>query len=782
MRDAFLLSIIPTILKQRTCLISRTLIALLFLLIPSFLWAQTEGQQGSTNLQIKQVRFTGNEAISSSLLETITRTRTNREFLGIPGFTPWYWLWKLNSNIGEAPYYLNHLTVGEDIERIKTYYESQGYFNTQVDTSIIEFSKGEVEVSFLINEGSSSYLRTMIYSGLPDTFGRKKRKQFFNESELLREKINDTTFSVERNFTFEKVSSERDRIVNFLKNNGYASVVKDSIKFFLKRDTTDLRILDALINIRHGRQYTFGDTFISLSGPTEYGDFDQGDTLRYNNSDKDSTYFIHIQKSSASQTNSSLLAEQLSYKGGDLFSNRDYLNSLRNFQNVGIFNIRRYALSESGARPNFEADTTLPVLFDLQAVSKHNIKLNLFGFQRYGYGTGLGLTYQNRNLFRNAERLEVGLNGSFEYAEFGGNSQLLSSRDATISYSEPRLNFPLGRLNDVAFFENSRTNYQIRYSQVNQINFDINANVGFNLQYEVNHTPTVSSSLNLLDIEWLDVEASQRFIDEVNDRDNLTELQKAFILDDFTPKINSVLAYTYRDVNTDVIQHNRGYYFESVLEFGGNLPYLVDNYANTSNAVDGSIQLFGGSTLGYSQYVKLSLDYRKYTSLQDNMVIAWRGFAGWAIPYGISNNVPLTRRFFAGGSNDIRGWAPGILGPGPSQTLQSSVTNGGEIKLAAFAEIRQELSPAFLSTRWVLAYFADAGNIWNGPQTPIGQGRFNASTFYKEIAVSSGIGIRLDWEYLILRIDSAFRLHEPTSENWFTNGNLYWSFGIGHSF
>jgi len=750
--------------------------------MPSILWAQAVVDPGSTDLQIKQVRFTGNEAISSSLLETITRTRTNREFLGVPGFTPWYWLWKLNKNIGEPPYYLDHLTVGEDIERIKTYYESQGYFNARVDTSIIEFSKGEVEVSFIINEGTSSFLRTMIYSGLPDTFNKKNRDQFFNESDLLGKKINDSTFAVERNFTFEKVSAERDRIVNYLKNNGYASVIKDSVKFFLKRDSTNLRNLDALINIRHGKQYTFGDTFISLSGPTEYGDFDQQDTISYRKISSDSLYQIVINKSSASQTNASLLTDQLSYKGGQLFRNRDYLNSLRNFQNVGIFNIRRYALSETGARPDFEADTTLPVLFDLQTVSKHNVRFNIFGFQRYGYGTGLGLTYQNRNLFRNAERLEVGINGSFEYAKFGGNSQLLSSRDATISYSEPRLNFPLGSLNDVAFFENSRTNYQIRYSQVKQINFDINANVGFSLQYEVNHTPTISSSLNLLDVEWLDVEASQRFINEVNGRGNLTELQKAFILDDFTPKINSVLSYTFRDINTDVIKHNRGYYFESVAEFGGNFPYLLDKYVNTTSDVNGSIQLFSGSTLGYSQYVKLSLDYRKYTPLQDNMVVAWRGFAGWAIPYGISNNVPLTRRFFAGGSNDIRGWAPGILGPGPSQTLQSSVTNGGEIKLAAFAEVRQELSPAFLSTRWVLAYFADAGNIWNGPQTPIGQGRFNAYTFYKEVAVSSGIGIRLDWEYLILRIDSAFRLHEPTTDNWFTNGNLYWSFGIGHSF
>lgn len=780
---------------QLSVLLTFTLFVFLFGGLSVDIWAQQTNlpaQQSlpamqdtlptTTQLQIREVRFSGNEFVSDEVLTSITRTRSNREFLGIPGFTPWYWFWLLNEDLGEPPYYLDRTVLSRDMERIQTYYESQGYFDTEVDTSVIEYTKGNVEVSFIVSEGPSSTLRNIIYSGFPEELGRQRRMQFFEETLLSLESIssNDTTFSVDTRFTFAKISTERDRIVSFLKNNGYASTQKDSIKFYLKRDSLDQELIDVLININHGKVYRFGNTQISLSGPTTYGNYNLFDTLRTESS-RGTQSLIFIEKASSAQTNDGLLFSQLSYKGGDIFDNSQYMNTIRNFQNVGIFNIRRYALSQDGGLPNYSSET-LPVFFDLQTVPKHNIKLNIFGFQRYGYGTGLGLTYQNRNLFRDAERLEVGLKGSFELADLSKDNQILSSREATIQYSEPRLNFPLSFLNENDLFENSRTTYQLRYSQVNQINFNINANVGFNTSYEVNHSPTTSSTFDIIDLEWLDVSANQRFVNDINSNPSLSPLQRAFILNDFTPQINSVLSYTFRNINTDVIQHDDGFYFETGFEVGGNIPFLVDRYINESDRVTGSISFYDGANLSYSQYFKLTVDYRRYIPLEDNLVFAYRGFAGWAIPYGNNRSIPLTRRFFAGGSNDIRGWAPGILGPGPSQSLETSVTNGGEIKLGAFTEIRQELSKNFLSTRWLMGYFIDAGNIWNGSQSPIEQGTFRADQFYNEIAVSSGAGIRLDWQYLILRIDAAFRLHEPTSDGWFENGELYWSFGIGHSF
>lgn len=728
------------------------------------------------------MRFSGNESISKTTLRTIIKTRTNREFLNIPNFTPWYWLWNLTGSLGDSPYILDRAIVGNDIERLEAYYESQGFLDAKIDTSIIAFGDRNVEISFLISEGKPSYLKQLVYTGMPEFLSEREKKRFYDNSNLFQKRINDTTFVSNDRFLFEKISLERERIIEYLKNNGYASVQRDSITFYIKRDSLNRQKLDVLIKVRSGSIYTFGDTKIILEDADNSGKIDRFDMLRVDaQSGLNRNIIIH--KSSKAATSNAILIEQLAFKSGDKFKNSSYMRTVRNFQNLGIANVRRYSLSKDGSLPDF-SNTLLPVYFNLQAIPKHSVNLNIFGFQRYGYGTGLGVTYVNRNLFNNAERLEIGVNGSIEYANLNNQTALLN-RDITIGYSVPKLHFPLQTLNTKQLFENSRTLYQIRFSQINQINFNVNANIGFNLRYESNHTQFISSSLDLIDIEWLDVVPDISFRNAILNDPNLTPIQKSFILDDFKPQINSVLRYTLRSIDTDVIKHNRGYFFETSLEFGGNLPYLVDKYLNSPSSVDGFISFIDDAKLAYDQFIKLSVDYRRYISLSNQFVVAYRSFAGYAIPYGQSQGIPITRRFYAGGSNDIRGWAPGVIGPGstpPLATISSSFSNGGEIKLALFAEARQELVKKFLSTRWLFAVFTDAGNIWNGPQSQIPEGEFRFNRFYKEFAVSSGFGLRLDWDYIILRIDASYRLHDPAQNLWFNNTNTYWTFGIGQSF
>jgi outer membrane protein assembly factor BamA len=116
--------------------------------------------------------------------------------------------------------------------------------------------------------------------------------------------------------------------------------------------------------------------------------------------------------------------------------------------------------------------------------------------------------------------------------------------------------------------------------------------------------------------------------------------------------------------------------------------------------------------------------------------------------------------------------------------------NGGEIKLAAFSEVRQLIISNFLSADWYGAWFTDMGNVWYGPETNIEgdvsqnilkEGKFHFNDFYKQIAVGSGLGVRLDWDFVILRLDFSTRVHD-LDEGWFKDDNIYFSFGIGHSF
>lgn len=732
-----------------------------------------------SSLFVKQVRITGNKRINTSTLKTIIRTRTNREFLNIPNFRPWYWLWKLTKSVGEAPYPLVRETIAADIDRIKTYYESQGFLDTKVDTSVIQYNDTDVEVSFIITEGNASTIRTVAYEGLHLFAESNKLRAFLQASELTESAITDTLFYSKKKFSYEAVNLERKRIIDALKNNGYASVSKDSIRFLIKRDSIQKNNLDILISVRQGPLYHFGDATIIVTGPEGQSDYSETLSLQNPKFTKDSAKIV-IKKSPSTQTDFSILYKQIKFKPGDIFNNSLYLRTVNNLQQLGIANLRRFSLSSDGGLPDF-SQPTLPVFVDLQTLPRNTINFNVFGFQRFGLGAGTGITYLNRNLFGSAEQLEVGVKGSFEYAQIDADQKLLLSSEASISYAVPGLSFPFSGLNRNAFFENSRTIYLLRAAQINQFNYDIKANFGFNLKYEVNHNQKFSSVFDLFEIDLVDAQATPAFITELNNNPNLTPLQKELILQDFRPQINSQIRYTARNLNTDILKHDRGFYVESSIVIGGTVPYLADQFIFEPGKIENTIPSLGNTRLRYEQFVKFTLDYRRYIPFNEGSVFMYRGFAGYALPIGNSVSIPLVQRFFAGGAADIRGWAPATLGPGPIQD-NNSQTNGGEIKLAGFAELRQELFKNVFSATWQLGLFVDAGNIWNGLNNPNLETRFKFENVLTQTAVGTGLGIRIDWNYVILRIDGAFRAREPVRSGWFNDKKLYWFFGIGHAF
>ena len=759
-------------------------------------------QPDTTDNVVRVVRFAGNDQVKDNTLETLIRTHTNREFLGIPRFTPWYFIWQLTKRFGEPPAYLVPQTVATDMERIRRYYESIGYLEATVDTNIVEFKPNKVEVSFLIDEGRQSRIRSLAYSGMPSFSDPNKLSDFFEDSPLTRRQVNDTTYRVNRRYSENDLNTERNRIINFLKNNGYASVQRDSVLAQVQRDSTDRYLLDVLFIVNPGRVYRFGDLFVNLAGPDNRLNYEIRDTLQgepYTIASRN----IFIQKEEESQTRLSLLTDQILFQPGQIFNNDLYVRSINEFQNLGMLTIREFGLSEDGSLPDYSKDD-IPVLFSLQTLPRHSFNFNLFGLRRYGFGSGAGITYTNNNLFGKAENLQVSLNGSFEYvgsetlgnidASYTGGDQLFRSLEGRIDYSLPRLIFPFAALDDRQFFGNSRTRYLLSASRSDQLLFDINSDIRFNLRYEVNHNPRLSSFLDLVELDLLDSDPSTQFRNSLQQQFDTTSFEYQRILEDFRPQVSSILRYTIRNRNTDIIQRDFGYYSEYSIATGGNVPYLVDRFIVTPDTVEGnlpSLARISNNSLSYSRFFKVTADYRRYIPISNDGVFAWRGFMGFAHPYGRSRTIPLNQRFFAGGSNDIRGWDIYSLGPGDI-ALEDVSINGGEIKLLAQTELRQIFIDNLLSANWIAAWFTDAGNIWYGPrnsfrdeqsQDILDDGKFYFDEFYKQIAVGSGLGLRLDWEYVVVRFDFAFRVHDlDPGEGWFTNRKLFFSFGIGHSF
>ena len=791
----------------------RLFLAFLFLPVyligtePSYSQANQNGEEISENdvEVVRRVRFTGNNNISNRNLRTLVRTRTNREFLGIPRFTPWYYIWRV-FGVGESPSQLDREMVANDMDRIRVYYENLGFFETEVDTTIIEFRDNRYEVSFLINEGPSTKINTVSYTGLPDFDDPSLIDDFYSDSEFSGSMLNDSTFIYEAPYRAQDLRLEQTRIINFLKNYGYAAVQRDSVRALLRRDSQDRDELDVLFAIRKGEIYQFGNVYINLLGPDGENTYDESLILE-DEPHTEPGFTITMQKQEIAQTDFDLLSEQLHFKPGSKFDQSAYMRTINSFQNLGNMVINRFGLSEDTSLPDY-SEKEIPVYFDLQTMPRHSLRAEFFGMRRYGFGTGVGANYNNNNLFGKAENLTLGINTNIEYVPSRTLSEIAprdtlgrrTSSGATIfqsyevraEYSVPRLNFPFGFLANSSLIESARTRYSLTYSQSNQLFFDINSDVRFNLRYEFRHSPRNTSMLDLLELDIVDTNPSSQFRQNLINEFGEGSFELLRIEQDFNPQFSSIIRYIFRSQNTDIIKRDFGYFSEFSVALAGNIPYALDRFVISPGDIEGSLPSpFGLSSndLDYSRFIKISGDYRRYFPLTQNSVFAVRAFGGLAHPIGQSETIPLNRRFFAGGSNDIRGWNPFRLGPGGISPDEVTIP-GGEIKLALFKELRQIFLRDVFNAQWHIAWHTDAGNVWYGPRNTfrdeddeelLRDGKFFLDSFYKQIAVGSGLGLRIDWEFIVARFDFTYRIHD-LEEGWFNNRLSYFSFGIGHSF
>lgn len=755
---------------------------------------------------IRRVRFSGNQNVTNGALTTLVRTRTNREFLAIPRFTPWYYIWKV-FGVGEEPSVLNRETVTNDINRISIYYENLGYFDVEVDASIIEYGENRFEVTFIIDEGEQTRIKTISYSGLPSFESDDELDRFYSQRSFSGNMLNDTTFSYNQPYRIQELRDEQSRIIDYLKNTGYASVQRDSVRALLRRDENNSTEIDVLFTIRPGKLYNFGDVYITLSGPDiELEGYDETKVISGEPHTLDE-YSITIQKQDNAQSKFELLSDRLEFTPGEPFDQSSYLRTINGYQNLGNLVITRFGLSENSSIADYSLDE-IPVYFDLQTLPKHSMRAEFFGMRRYGFGTGIGFNYSNNNVFGKAENLTIGINTNLEYVPSGTLSEIaprdtlgrrtssgaaiFQSYEVRAEYSIPQLNFPFRFLDERQTFESSRTRYSLTYSQSNQLFFNINSDIRFNLRYEFKHNQRRSSFLDLVEMDIIDTNPSSQFRQNLINEFGEGSFELLRIEQDFNPQFSTTVRYSIRNSNTDLIKRNFGFFSEFSLAIAGNTPFLLDKYVITPGVIEETLPSpFGISSnnLAYSRFIKLTADYRRYFSISPNTVFAFRTFGGFAQPFGASNSIPINRRFFAGGSNDIRGWIPFRLGPGSIRPDEVTI-HGGEIKLALFKELRQVFIQDLFGAQWHIAWHTDAGNVWYGPknrfrdesdQDLLRDGKFFLDSFYKQLAVGSGIGLRLDWEFIVARFDATFRVHD-LEQGWFNNKQLYFSFGIGHSF
>ena len=719
------------------------------------------------------------------------------------------------TSTGEPPAYLDSTVVVNDVEQLRLFYEREGFRSATVDARIMPADgENRVHVEFEVHAGTPTYIRTFRYNGLDALTVDEKNR--IRSASLMLPETSQSARPLElhpdnRRYSEPLLLQEGRRVLTLLRDMGYADVERESIHAVVYPIQPDT--FDVTMDIALGLRYRFGDVSIRVEGPdttataradsmmlSSSTESIRGGTLRATFTDEPTMDF-------------ELLRRTLQFRPGDPFNQSRLIATKRRLDATGVFaftDILEPTADSSGAGSLPRLDHELV----LRSRVRHQIRFETFMLQRSGaladtdneLGTGAGVTYSNLNLFGGGEAFRVRTTGSVA-ADIGGLGGFTSAQweiGATLSY--PYLTFPFGRLDRLSTLYDARSQLSVSLlaARRDALRLVLRGRGGAAYRFELRHNESLTSLLDLVDITVSNPDTlagfKESFLDDVLDAVD-DQVQRAQIIEDYTrPQFNNALRYTLRSLTADPFRRASGHAYEGAIELGGNMGYLLDRFVFTPSELEGSLPGLGFFAGGrdarmiYRQYVRLSMDLRRYLPIGRRSVVAWKVIAGAAHPVGNADIIPFDRRFYSGGASSVRAWRLRELGPGAATFISSTDslvaegTNilGGEIKLEGSVELRATAIPSLFEARWIIALFVDAGNVWLGPRNPgSSDGRFRLNTFAGEMGVGTGFGLRLAWDYLIVRLDAAYKVHDPRRQGRFMPDNFndpVLQFGIGHTF
>nr|MBE6191061.1 hypothetical protein [Rikenellaceae bacterium] len=391
------------------------------------------------------------------------------------------------------------------------------------------------------------------------------------------------------------------------------------------------------------------------------------------------------------------------------------------------------------------------------------------------YGLKATVGYQNRNIFRGAESLDLSFTGGYEF---------MKAKDASMSRATE-----VGITAGLTFPRFLLLPSNRRYTSIVQPKTKLELSVNF--QNRPYYRRTLTSAT--FSYQWSNHRYSTFMLRPIDihvinvgrlDPEFLNQTQNQYLVNSYTTQLIAGLSFNYGFNNQ---RRN----------LGGNATVIRFNAETSGNLIDGLMHLFANKKSGqdhyeifgirYSQYFRTDLSLSRRIMLGEKSSIAGRIYGGVAKAYGNADAVPFDRLFYAGGSNSMRGWAPRTLGPGSVPEVTSSFpTQLGDMKLEANLEVRFPV--------WGIihgATFFDLGNIWYMKSNPAEYSEaavFHVKDFYKQLGFNTGLGIRFDIKFAVLRLDWGVQLHNPnrpSGDRWirkFSWRNTALNFGVGYPF
>ncbi len=691
------------------------------------------------------------------------------------GFAKW-----LTKSFGKQPVLMSWVNPELRSSVARSVLRNHGYFNGQVDYEIVpQKNPKTAKIGYIVNPSRLYHLDSVGYFGFPA-----------EADSLIKVTLGEAKIHKGDPFVVANLDAERSRVNLLLRNNGYfyyqagyASYLADTfavdgkvqLRFQLAKDVP----VQALHKWYIGRvNINMRKTFMEQltdSLPRRYF------TVRFSG------------KKPPIRTR--VLMADMKLRPRQLYSYDNYVQSVNKLNAMGLFSSTDFVFTPRDTTATCDTlDLTLNCVFDRPWDFYIETNFNARTIGRAGPELKLGVT--RRNAFRGGEKIDINLHGSYEWSTSGGSSMNNYEYGADASIEFPRIIAPFFGGNRVRRDKDGRRIRSQRFYSTPLTLAKLSTNIIYRPRYYKMHVvsgewtykwQTSAQSRH----EFSPLTVKYQFMNSHTDAyDELVKKNPylaATMQDYFIPEMRYTYTYTSPAGKLHPIR------WETTISESGNLlslGYMIGGKKwNEKNKT-----LFKNP---YSQFVKIETDFTKTWTLSSASKLVGHVNAGYVWFYGNSDAVPNSEMFYVGGANSIRAFSVRGVGPGSVESFGDRAIDylmrNGSIKFVANLEYRRQLFGNLHG-----ALFLDAGNVWNSSNSRRNgeesedlseKGRFRFENCLRELAVGTGVGLRYDLDFLILRLDWGIGLHVPyeTGKSGFFNvdgfkKNQTLHFAIGYPF
>lgn len=643
------------------------------------------------------------------------------------------WINRTLQKMGEKPVLYDTLEAQRSKENLRVAMNNMGYMNATVDLETKVKGK-KLKAIYTLHPGSPYQINSFNYDIQDSVIASLLEPSLTSKFDK----------NHPRQFIVSALDNERKRLTKILNDSGYYRFNKDFI-YYTADSTKGSKVVDLTLHLAKYRTNNDSEPILHPRYIINKVNILPGNSTG-----------VNLRKAVISENN---LIEP-----GRYFSSSDLQKTYNNFARLGAVRYTNIDFREINSIENIIVGKT----FNYQQSQKHYLdvditlssnKPNTISFQPEGTNTAgnLGaaavLSYQNRNLFRGSELLSVELRAAFEaitglegyenhdYEEYGIQTSLQFPRFLSPFVSR-----------DFRRRSNAVSEASISWNLQNRPEFHRRVFSAMWKYRWANPTKHFKYGLDVLNLSyvympWISSTFKTDYLDDISNR-------------------NAILRYNYEDLlvmrmGFSVIYNYNDQAIRAQFETAGNLLNGVSRVFNLKKNDQGQRMLFN---IAYAQYAKFDFDYTKIISFDENNSLVLHGDFGIAWPYGNSKVLPFEKRYIAGGPNSVRGWSVRELGPGKfkgSDGRIDFINQTGDLKLDLNLEYRTHLFWKFDG-----AAFIDAGNIWTLRNYEEQQGgQFKIGEFYKQLAFAYGLGLRLNFNYFILRFDAGMKAINPVYDD-----------------